>query len=188
MRIQRIAAVIVTAGALIQPATSDAEISESKQEVIRELLTIVGVVGMVEQMRDQRSMVELMRMQSRYHEMIEFVVSEQTDLSDKDRQRLLARLADFDAFAERFHSLFIERLDFSEIIGDVYPPLYDKYFSEEELREMAAFYSTPVGRKSIEVVPLLMQEAEGGVDQVVQPLAFGLVQEIVAETRTKLAD
>ncbi len=188
VRIRRIAAAILVAGALMQPAKSGAELTESKQETIRELLRIVGVVGMAEQMRDQQSIVELMRMRPSYSQMMEFAVSEQTDLSEEDRQLLLARLGDFDAFAERFRALFVERLDFAQIIAAVYPPLYDKYFSEEELRQMLAFYRTPLGRKSIEVMPSLMQEAGGGVEAAVRPLAVGLIQEIVAEERAQLAD
>ncbi len=188
MRIRRFVAVIMTAGALIQPTKSNAELTESKQQTIRELLTIVGVVGMAEQMRDQQSIVELMRMRPSYPEMMEFAVSEQTDLSEEDRQRLLARLTDFDVFAERFHDLFVERLDFSTIIETVYTPLYDKTFSEEELRQMLAFYRTPVGRKTIEATPSLMQEAAAGVEAAVRPLAIGLIQEIIAEERAKLAD
>ncbi len=59
---------------------------------------------------------------------------------------------------------------------------------QELIREMLAFYRTPVGRKSIEVMPSLVQEAGRGVDEAVQPLAVGLIQEIVAEERAKLAD
>jgi hypothetical protein len=188
VRIRRIVVAILTAGALMQPAKSDAELTESKQETIRELLTIVGVVGMAEQMREQQGMVELMRMQPSYPEMMAFAVSEQTDLSEEDRQLLLARLMNFEAFAERFHTLFVERLNFSTIIEDVYPPLYDKHFSEKELRQMLAFYHTPVGRKSIELMPSLMQEAAAGVEKTVRPVAITLIQAIVAEERAKLAD
>jgi len=188
VRIRGIGAVILAVGALLQPANGVAAPTESKQEVIRELLAIVGVAGMAEQMRDQQGIAELMRMQRSYPEMMEYAVSEQADLSEEDRQRLLARLMDFDAFAERFHGLFVARLDFSTIIESVYPPLYDKYFSEEELLQMLAFYRTPAGRKNIEVMPALMQEAGGGVERAVRPLAIGIIQEIVAEERAKLAD
>ncbi len=188
VRIRKIAALILAAGAWVQPAMSNAEPTESKQQTIRALLTIAGVVGMDERMRDQQSIVELMRIRPSYPQMMEFAVSEQTDLSEQDRQLLLARLGDFDAFAERFRALFAERLNFSEIIEAVYLPLYDKYFSEEELREMLAFYRTPLGRKSIEVMPALMQEAGAGVEVAVRPLAVGLIQEIVAEQRAALAD
>jgi hypothetical protein len=184
----RVGAAILAVNVLMLPAKSDAEITESKQEMIRELLTIVGIAGMAEQMRDQQSIMELMQMQPSYHDMMELATSEQTDLAEEDRQLLLARLDDFDAFAERFRTRFIERLNFSTIIETVYPPLYDKYFSEEELRQMVNFYRTPVGRKSIEVTPSLIQEAGAGIEAAVRPLSVGLIQEIVAEERAKLAD
>jgi len=180
-------AAILAVCVLMPSASSGAEVTETKQAMISELLTIVGIVGMAEQMRDQQSVVELMRMQPSYHEMMELAASEQTDLSEADRQLLLARLEDFDAFAERFQTLFVERLNFSEIIAAVYPPLYDKYFDEAELRQLVAFYRTPVGRKSIEVMPSLMQEAGKAIEEAVWPLSVGIIQEIVAEERAKLA-
>lgn len=37
--------------------------------------------------------------------------------------------------------------------------IYAKYFSHEDIRQMIAFYETPVGSKSIEVMPELMSES-----------------------------
>jgi len=37
-------------------------------------------------------------------------------------------------------------------------PIYDKYYSPEELREIIAFYKTPAGQKMIEVTPKIMGE------------------------------
>ena len=196
-RFRRIGAAILAVSLLLLPATSEAQeteskaepkISEAKMELIRELLTIVGIAGMAEQMRDQQAVVELMQMQPSYHEMMEWATSEQADLSETDRQLVLARLEDFDAFAERFQARFNQRLNFSAIIETIYPPIYDKIFSEEDLRQMVAFYRTPIGRKSIEVMPTLMQEAATGIEGAVRPLAIGIVLEIVAEERAKLAE
>ena len=53
---------------------------------------------------------------------------------------------------------------------------------------MVTFYRTPVGRKSIEVMPSLMQEAGAGIEEAVRPLSIGLIQEIVAEERAEMAD
>jgi hypothetical protein len=188
VQIRSAVAAILAAGMLIQSAQSEAEITETKREMIQELLAIVGIVGMAEQMREHQGNIELMLMQPTYPQMMELAASEQTDLSEENRQLLLARLEDFDAFAERFHALFVERLNFSEIIEAVYLPLYDKYFDEKELQQLLVFYRTPVGRKSIEVMPSLMQEAAQGVEQAVRPLSIGLIQEIVAEERAKLVD
>ncbi|MBW2494746.1 MAG: DUF2059 domain-containing protein [Deltaproteobacteria bacterium] len=181
-------AAILAVGVLMQAANGEAKTVASKQEMIRELLAIVGIVGMAEQMREHQSNMELMLMQPTYHQMMEMAASEQAELSEENRQLLLARLEDFDAFAERFHALFVERLNFSEIIEAVYLPLYDKYFDEVELEQMLAFYRTPVGRKSIEVMPTLMQEAAHGVEEAVRPISIGLIQQIVAEEAAKLAD
>lgn len=37
-------------------------------------------------------------------------------------------------------------------------PIYDKYYSPEELREIIAFYKTPAGQKMIEVTPKIVSE------------------------------
>jgi len=38
-------------------------------------------------------------------------------------------------------------------------PLYDRHFTESELDDLMAFYSTPTGRKTLVAVPALMQES-----------------------------
>jgi len=38
-------------------------------------------------------------------------------------------------------------------------PIYDKYYTDEELKELITFYRSPVGRKVIETIPSIMQEA-----------------------------
>ncbi len=37
--------------------------------------------------------------------------------------------------------------------------LYHKHFSADEIKEMIRFYSTPLGKKTIEVMPMLMTES-----------------------------
>ncbi len=188
MNSRRIVSLAAAVGILTWSGGTGAEPSESKENLIRELLAISGVAGMAEQMSAQYSYVELLRIQPSYPQMMQFAVSEQTDLSEEDRQRLTARLENFDQFAERFRGLFLERVDFSKIIDSVYYPLYDSYFSVNELEKMIVFYRTPAGRKAIEVMPALMQEASRGVAEAIQPQAVALIQEIVAEERAQLVD
>jgi len=38
-------------------------------------------------------------------------------------------------------------------------PLYDKYLTLEDLKGLNSFYSTPLGRKTVAVMPSLMQES-----------------------------
>jgi hypothetical protein len=185
---RRFIASAAVVGILVLPGGSGAEPSESKAALIKELIEISGVSGMAQQMLDQHGYIELMRLQPEYQPMMELAVSEQLDLSEEDRQQLWAQLSNFERFAERFYELFTERVDFPKIIESVYQPLYEKYFDVGDLEEMVAFYRTPVGRKTIEVMPSLMQEAGLGVDQMIRPQSIALLQEIVAEERAKLKD
>jgi hypothetical protein len=40
-------------------------------------------------------------------------------------------------------------------------PVYDKYYTEQEVRAIIEFYQGPIGKKSLEVTPKIMQEAIG---------------------------
>ena len=40
-------------------------------------------------------------------------------------------------------------------------PVYDKYFTHQEIKELMAFYETPSGKKAILVLPTVINEAMG---------------------------
>jgi hypothetical protein len=48
-------------------------------------------------------------------------------------------------------------LDVDEII-DTLIPIYDKYYSEDELNEFIKFYQSPTGQKLLEVTPMILEE------------------------------
>jgi hypothetical protein len=59
-------------------------------------------------------------------------------------------------------------------------PLYDKYFSAAEIKEMIRFYSTDLGRKVVRVLPALTQESMVVGSQWGQALAPQIEQRIRA--------
>jgi hypothetical protein len=44
-------------------------------------------------------------------------------------------------------------------VEDVLVPIYTKYFNEDEVRQLIAFYESPVGRKLVSVQPKLVQDS-----------------------------
>ena len=38
-------------------------------------------------------------------------------------------------------------------------PIYDKYYSEEDVQQLIDFYESPIGKKVISATPLIMQES-----------------------------
>lgn len=53
-------------------------------------------------------------------------------------------------------------------------PVFAKHFTAKEMRELAAFYESPVGRKAVSVMPGALREAKG----VAQRMAIGMIPEI----------
>ena len=46
-----------------------------------------------------------------------------------------------------------------DALWDRLVPIYAKHFTHEEIRQMIAFYQTPLGKKTIEVMPQLMADS-----------------------------
>lgn len=56
-------------------------------------------------------------------------------------------------------ALFEERLAAPGGMIERVIPIYDKYFTHAEVRELLAFYRTPIGRRAIEVLPKVVGES-----------------------------
>jgi hypothetical protein len=59
---------------------------------------------------------------------------------------------------EEFWSRFEEKFGSAELI-DQLVPIYDKYYSKEDLDGLLAFYESPVGQKVLKTMPQVMQES-----------------------------
>lgn len=159
------------------PGTAPAEPSASKRQVILELLEVAGGGKMAEQM----SQVMLASIRQNQASMVEQFLASEKSLSPEDEARVRAYLSQRDRISQKFAERLPERLDFQALLETVYVPLYDKYFSEEELRAIVAFYRTPAGAKSISAMPRVMQEGMAATLPLIQPVMASLAQEILAE-------
>ena len=81
-------------------------------------------------------------------------------LTPKQREELKAEVAASSIRAgRRVYDLILEKIDFNKLIEGISVPLYDKYFTENDLSELINFYKSPVGKKLIKVTPLLMEDS-----------------------------
>jgi len=55
--------------------------------------------------------------------------------------------------------LYEEFFGDSERLLDDLTPVYARYFTKSEIDELVAFYRTPIGQKSIRVMPMIVQES-----------------------------
>jgi len=63
-----------------------------------------------------------------------------------------------DLFLEKFHDHLIAEIP---RLVDSAVPLYDKYFSHEDIKGLIRFYETPLGQKALSALPKLSMEIQG---------------------------
>lgn len=74
----------------------------------------------------------------------------------------------------------MQRIDFGQMIDEIYYPLFDRYFANDELRAMNDFYASPAGKKSIEAFPAIYTEALSKSSAMVTPHVTAVMQEVMA--------
>ena len=57
-----------------------------------------------------------------------------------------------------FWDNFTKEIRADELV-DLVVPLYDRYYTRQEIHELTAFYQSPVGQKTVKVLPRLSAEA-----------------------------
>ncbi len=81
-----------------------------------------------------------------------------------------------DLFFERFHT----KLDLQQLL-DLAVPIYDKYFSDEDIKGLMRFYQTPLGQKTVKVLPELTAELTEAGQQLGGTVARQSMMEVIAE-------
>ena len=78
--------------------------------------------------------------------------------ADALRQIIAPLRAGFPQVPSEFWDNFIKEVRSDELV-DLVVPIYDKYYTLEEIRDLTRFYQSPVGQKTIKVLPKLSAEA-----------------------------
>jgi hypothetical protein len=81
---------------------------------------------------------------------------------------------------DAFWSRFRERLNTDDLLYACIP-VYDKYYTHDEIRQLIAFYETPLGRKVVEVTPPLTQETMAIGQKWGEKLGRDIVNELISE-------
>lgn len=114
-------------------------------------------------------LLEAMNMESSYSKLIEQITDSQ-----------FAAVPMTEAKKQKVNAFFYKHMGFEKIKEDLIT-LYAQMFTVKEMGDMAAFYKTPTGKKTIELMPVLSQKgAEIGMERIM-PHMDELMQ-IVQET------
>ncbi|MDR0732081.1 MAG: DUF2059 domain-containing protein [Treponema sp.] len=79
-----------------------------------------------------------------------------------------------------FWTVFQSKLDMDGFV-DLFIPVYDKYFTHDEIKGLLQFYESPVGRKLLAVTPLITQDSYGIGQTWGEKLAQDIIEELIRQ-------
>ena len=134
----RAAAWLIAMSLVVSGAASGAEMAAEKRADIRQLIGATGGHKLGAQIAETTSRSVAMALRTT-----------RPDIPDRFYTVMGRELA----------ALFEERIDAPGGLIERLVEVYDKHFTHAEVRELLAFYRTPIGRKSLEVLPALTSES-----------------------------
>jgi len=75
---------------------------------------------------------------------------------------------------------FGSRFSDIEFLTDLYAPIYAEHFSETEMRQLIAFWDSPIGKKSIKLNPMLAQATHTAIQMAAEELIPKLQENVEA--------
>jgi Uncharacterized protein conserved in bacteria len=164
-------------------AQAQEEIAPQKRELIREMLQITNAQINANQLLDSLLLQEELAIP----EHVARELDRQKSLSPEEREKLRAEITEKSLrIFTRLRELLPQRINFAQEMDKISYPIYDKYFTESDLKELVAFYKSPVGKKSLEVMPKMMLDVMKQAQEVFMPKVKKAVDEVMAEEEKRL--
>lgn len=73
------------------------------------------------------------------------------------------------SYVKRMKVKIVEVMPLNELINNVYYPAFSKHFTLAEIKELTAFYESPIGQKFISTTPTVMQESTAIMNEKYTP-------------------
>ena len=112
------------------------------------------------------------------------VVNQVMDGMQKNMKPMMANMLPPGDYRDKLIDLFFEKFRLQadvRVLVNLAVQMYDKYLSEEEIKGLIQFYSTPLGQKTLTVLPKLMVELQSESMKWGQDLGRQSMQEVLSE-------
>jgi hypothetical protein len=169
--------------AMFAKATAQTQTSNEKQAAIKELVFLINGDNKMEDLMNALTA----QMQSAQDAMFKSLLDERTDLSAADKKELEnALVGDRKNSYERFQRKLNEKLNYNEMMSELSSASFDKYYTLDEIKELIVFYKSPVGQKSIKLMPEVTAETMKAVQEKLMPKMMIVIKEIEDENKAEL--
>jgi uncharacterized protein len=137
-----------------------------KEALIKELLAVSGSAKGTKDMANMMASFQ----QSEAEKLIKELTDNDKTMSPEEKEAV--RKSSVESIArltKRIDEFFDKELDLDKEIDEVAIPIYDKHYSETEIRELIAFHRSPVGQKTLAVMPQMMMDLMSGFVEKIGP-------------------
>lgn len=158
-------------------------VTPEKRALIMDLLTITDADKKVDQI-----VKAMMDAHARQYPLIAAqVINSDPSISDAQKKQLTDKMQEnSQRSAERMKELFLEKINMGDVMNQVALTVYDKNFTDGELKDIIGFYKTKTGKKSLQVMPQVMQESMEMTSQIIAPKMQGIIEQLLKEERARL--
>ncbi|HND05326.1 MAG TPA: DUF2059 domain-containing protein, partial [Candidatus Obscuribacter sp.] len=80
------------------------------------------------------------------------------------------------------------QIDMNGLCMSIYTTVYDKYFTEPQLKQLIAFYKSSAGKRLVEVQPQIATEAIRMTNKEIEGKIMSISQQVAQEMAGKAAE
>ncbi|MFN8552347.1 MAG: DUF2059 domain-containing protein [Candidatus Obscuribacterales bacterium] len=158
-------------------------LSPEKKALILDLLKITEADKTVDKVVAQMMAAH----QKQYPLMIAAIVNADTSLTDDQKKDLIEKSqARSLRSSERLRELFVQKINLGDVLNKVALVVYDKNFTDAELKDIIAFYKTPTGQKSLKQMPEVMRESMEMTTTLISPQMNQIITQLMTEEKARL--
>jgi uncharacterized protein len=104
------------------------------------------------------------------------------DLEPAKRERLTQRIkAEYQNSSARIQEILKKEVTTEFLLDTVVVPVYSKYYTDEDLKSIVAFYKSPAGKKMVEVTPQLVRESMQLTTESLLPKVYPAIERVINE-------
>jgi uncharacterized protein len=159
-------------------AIAQSTISPEKRALIKEMIEATDV----QKTGDTMIKAIIDQMEKDAPQRVTEIVNARTDLTPQEREKMILEVTAADArFTRRFRELLKEKLNWPQMMDELLYPIVDKYYTEDDLRNIIAFYKSPTGRKMLADMPQMMTDIILKSEEIVRPKVMEISKQILDE-------
>jgi hypothetical protein len=166
------------AACFVSSANAQSGISDEKRKLIAEMVTVFKMESQMAQITDSI----LQEMEKTFPIGYAAAIDARNDLTPVEKAKIKTASAEvFVSVSQKFRARLAATIDFKKYIEESVYPLYDRLYTEQELKDLITFYRTPTGQKVIETLPRLVAESQETAREKLLPQIIPVIQQVMAE-------